>query len=325
MRALIAVIVVAFAAWSGWWYVASRAALSGAEAAFAGLTAQGWKAGNDGISVRGYPNRVDLTIAEPALATPDQSWGWQADFAQLFALSYRPWHLIAALPPRQTLTTPFGPADLEADKLQASLVVKPASNTPLERLQIAGEGLSLRGTSPWAAESLSLALHASAAEVNAYDLGLTLRELAPDPRLVALVPHGLLPERLPIVHLDATLGLTAPLDRHLAESRPQITHINLRELRGEWGPVKLHLSGRLTADAEGFAEGKLDLRIEGAATLLEFLGSGGVLAEKDMRNLSLVISAMSRGADSLTLPVNFARGSMALAVFPLGEAPRLRF
>lgn len=325
MRALIAVIVVAFIAWAGWWVVASRAGVKGAETAFASLSAQGWTARHQGIEVAGFPNRVDLTVTSPEIAPPASAWGWSAPFVQLFALSYKPWHVIAALPERQNLTTPAGPAELTSSSLQASVVVAPSSAVTLERMQVAGSDLVLSGPGTWTAAALSAALRPAVAEINAYDIGFDLTELRPDPQLVSLLPQGLLPETLPLIHIDATTGFTAPLDRHAATTRPQITHVQLREMRAEWGPVRLHLSGRLTPDAAGFAEGKLDLRIEGAATLLELLGASGVIAQKDMRNLTMVLNAMSGGTDSLTVPLNFARGNMTLAVFPLGQAPRLRF
>lgn len=324
MRALIAVIVVAFAAWSGWWFVASKAGRAGAETAFAALQAQGWQARHSGIEVQGFPNRVDLTITEPALSPPMSAWGWSAPFVQLFALSYKPWHVIAAFPPSQTLQTPMGEAQLQSEKLQASVVVTPDTRLGLERGQIAGETLSLQGAGSWKVDALSGAVHKNAAEANAYDLGLTLTGITPDPALTGMLPHGLLPETLPVLHLDALAGFTAALDRHAPETRPELTHLNLRELRSEWGPVKLHLSGQLTPDAEGFAEGSLQLRMEGAATLIEIMGAAGMIAQKDMRNLSFAVKAMSGGKDSVTLPLNFARGRMTLALFPVGPAPRLR-
>ncbi|RRH75109.1 DUF2125 domain-containing protein [Falsigemmobacter faecalis] len=325
MRALIAVIVVAFAAWAGWWFVAAKAGRAGAEAAFTALQAQGWEARHQGIDVQGFPNRVDLTITEPAIAPPASAWGWQAPFVQLLALSYKPWHVIAAFPNEQSLQTPAGPARLRAGKLQASVVVTPDTAVALERGQLAGDMLSLEGPGQWNLDSLSAAIYKNPGEVNAYDLGLTLTGITPDPALTGLLPHGLLPDTLPVLHLDALAGFTAALDRHAAETQPELTHLTLRELRSEWGPVKLHLSGRLVPDAEGLAEGSLQLRLEGAATLIEIMGASGMIAEKDMRNLSFAVKAMSGGQDSVTLPLNFARGRMTLALFPVGPAPRLRY
>lgn len=325
MRALIVVIVVAFAAWSGWWFVASKAGRTGAGATFEALQAQGWTARHKGIAVQGFPNRVDLTITEPEIAPPMSAWGWKAPFVQLFALSYKPWHIIAAFPTLQSLQTPLGEAQLQAGRLQASLVVTPDSSLALSRAQIAGEALSLEGAGTWLVDALAAAVHQNAAEMNAYDLGLTLTGITPDPAVTSVMPQGLLPEKLPVLHLDALAGFTAALDRHAADTRPELTHLTLRELRSEWGPVKLHLSGRLVPDADGFAEGSLQLRLEGAATLIEILGASGAIAQKDMRNLSFAVKAMSGGNDFVTLPLNFARGRMTLALFPLGPAPRLRY
>ena len=323
MRALLMLVVLAFLGWSGWWWVASGAARSGAEAALARMQAQGWQAGHDGLSVAGYPNRIDLTLTAPHLATPDGRWGWRAAFAQVFALSYKPWHLIAAFAPEQQIETPAGPWRLTAARLQSSLVLVPGTALTLDRFNLAGEGLALDGALRSGAETLSLATRPAAGQALAHDIGLDLRGVTIDPRLLALLPPGLLPDRAEVLRLDAVAGFAAPLDRAALEAPPPLTDLTLRELRGEWGPIRLHLSGRLTPDAAGLAEGRLALRLEGAAQALDVAVAAGLIAPEARASWARVLAALAPGGQPLDVPLRLSGGRIALGPLTLGPAPRL--
>ncbi|HSF64747.1 MAG TPA: DUF2125 domain-containing protein, partial [Paracoccaceae bacterium] len=102
MRWLLWIVVAAATLWSGYWFAGSRALERGAVQAIAMQAAQGFVSQAD-VSVQGFPNRFDLTLTEPRFGDPARGLVWEAPFAQLFALSYKPWHLIAAFPPEQRL------------------------------------------------------------------------------------------------------------------------------------------------------------------------------------------------------------------------------
>ena len=324
MRALLGLVIVAFLGWSGWWWFASGAARTGAETVVANLQAQGWQASHGGIAVAGYPNRIDLTLTEPRLATPDRAWGWQAPFAQVFALSYRPWHLIAAFATEQRLQTPAGDWRLQAGKLQSSLVLVPGADLQLDRMQMAGEALVLKGPVQVGLDRLALATRPAVGKALAQDIGLEVTGITPDPRLVAALPAGLFPGQAEILRLDAEVTLTAALDRHAMNAPPQIDAIMLREARLSWGPVKLHLSGRLAPDAAGRAEGDLALRLEGAQAALQLAVAAGLLDPATRGTWAGVIDSLAPGGAALDLPLRLSRGMITLGPLPIGPAPLLR-
>lgn len=323
MRALLGLVLVAFLGWSGWWWAASGAARSGVDQTLAAMQAQGWQVGHDGVAVAGYPNRIDLTATEPRLTSPDGRWGWAAPFAQVFALSYKPWHLIAAFAPDQTVQSPLGPWALTAGKLQSSLVLVPGSDLALDRFQISAEALALDGALRTGADSLSLATRPTVGAAMAHDLGLDIRNIAIDPRLMAALPPGLLPDRAGLLRLDASAGFDAPLDRHALAAPPRLTSLALREARAEWGPIRLHLRGHLVPDAAGFAEGQLALRLEGAAAALELAIAAGLIAPEARGTWAGMLAAMAPGGAAVDLPIRLSRGVVSMGLLPLGPAPRL--
>jgi hypothetical protein len=323
MRAMLGLVVLAFLGWSGWWWVASGAAQRGTETMLATLQAQGWQAGHDGLAVAGYPNRIDLTATAPHLATANGQWGWSAPFVQAFALSYKPWHLIAAFAPDQHLRSPAGDWTLQADRMQASLVLVPGADLALDRFQLSTAALALQGAVSAGADSLSLATRPTAGQALAHDIGLDIRNITVDPRLMAVLPPGLLPDRAAVLRVDAIAAFAAPLDRHAGTTLPPLTRLTLREVRGEWGPIRAHVSGQLAPDARGFAQGQLDLRLEGAAAALDLAIALGWVAPEARATWAGMLAGLAPGGAALNLPLRLAGGRITLGPLPLGPAPRL--
>lgn len=324
MRALLMVVVVAFLAWSGWWWIASRGGVSAVEAGIVALRAQGWSAGHQGLSVSGYPNRIDLTAQGPALATPDRRWQWQAPFVQVFALSYRPWHVIAAFAPEQQIATPVGALRLTAGRLQASVVVEPGTDLVLDRSQLAGEALRLSGAFEASAERLSMATRPTVGAALSHDFGLSVTGLRPADGMVRLLPAALRDTPGAEVRVDAALGFDAPLDRHAVARPPALTRIDLREARIGWGAVRAHLSGQLVPDARGFAEGRLSLRLEGGEQALQAMQALGWFPPQAMAQWEATLRLLAPGGQPLELPLRLGQGVVMLGPLPLGPAPRMR-
>lgn len=324
MRAMLWTVILAFAAWSGWWWFASSTAKTAAEDAFVAARAQGYAAGHGGIAVAGFPNRVDLTVTRPEFAAASGDWGWKAPFVQLFALTYKPWHVIAAFAPEQEIATPFGPLALKAGKLQSSLVLVPGVDLTLDRSQLAGEALSLSGGfGEIGVQSFSLATRQALAAANGHDIGLDLQEIALPPAVQELLPAAEFPPGQAALHVETEAVFDAPLDRHAAVSQPKLTQLTFRNSALSWGAARLGVTGSLKPDAEGRAEGQLMLEISGGAEILRAAQALGLISADLQRKLEMLTLA-ARNGQPLTLPLVFASGQVRLGPFPLAEAPRLR-
>lgn len=324
MRVLTVLVLLAFAGWSGWWWLAADQSRKAAEAWFASVAAEGGGASHGGISVMGYPNRVDLTVSDPVIADARSGWGWRADFLQLFAMTWKPWHLIAVLAPQQEIETPAGPLRVESDSLRASLVLTPGPDLALDRFNFAAESVRWGGTLTGAFDSLSVATRPSVGLALSHDLGVDLRGLMPDPQLLDRLPAGLLPGRIGRFHLDAVLGFTAPLDRHAGTTRPVLEALRLRAGRIEWGDLVVEASGNLTSDAQGFAEGRIEIRAAGWRKALNAVAALGALPPEAVPQWETALATLEGTDGVLVVPLVFAGGRASVAALPVGLAPRLR-
>lgn len=328
MRALVAAVLVLTVLWGGYWFAGSRALERAAEDWFAAQAAAGRVAERQDLSVAGFPSRFDLTVTAPRLADPQSGWGWEAPFVQVFSLTYKPWHVIAALPNEQRLTTPGDTITLTSAKAQASLVVEPGTDLTLDRSVLVGEAITAAASSGWTigAEAARLATRQDPARTDAHEIGLEVANLALDESLVAaLERQSDLPGRISLVRLDAIAGLTAPIDRHFADKSPRLREVEVKEGLVRWGDLAIFARGTLTTGPDGLAQGRIDIRVENWRKALPAARAAGLLTPDMARTLERGLEAVAQAggnADVLALPLTMQDGWMALGPLPLGPAPR---
>ena len=321
MRILTWVVVLLAALYSGYWFVAAKAAREGAETALAEAGARGLEVQHQGLDLTGFPSRFDLTLTEPKLS--GDGWRWQAPFAQVFALSYSPWKLISALPNTQRLELAGQGIEIASTRMQASLFLRPETALPLDRFDAVVEGASLRGEAGWALGFASANASLIAQEGGA-QAAFRMLEIVPDQR-VSEALNGALPATVARLDVLADLGLSQPLGLRAAPA--ELTMITLREAHLVWGPLKLTAAGAVVPDPQGLAEGTLDLRVEGWQQGLAAAEAAGVVPEQFRVMLRSVLENLAAQSDEpgvLKLPLVMAQGQMRLGPLPLGPAPRLR-
>lgn len=285
--------------------------------------AAGLKLDHDGISVSGFPNRFDLTVTGIDLADPARGLAWKAPFAQVFAMTWKPWHLIAALPNAQSIALPDQELALQSSRMMGSLLVVPGTELALEEIVVEGEDLVLQSSAGWlvGARKMVLSTRLDPTRKTAHRLGLALTELAPDP---AISRAAGLPDRIAKVFLDATADLDAPLDRHAAATAPRLVHLDLRAARLVWGVLKLEASGELGKDGEGFATGQITIRVEAWQALPKLLAATGMITPDFAPVLERGLLEMAEaGEDPAVLVVDLRAeaGRLYLGPFPIGQAP----
>lgn len=330
MRALLGIVLAVAGLWAGYWWVGSTAVERGAVDWFAAQEAEGMVARNGGIAVSGFPNRFDLTVTAPELADPAQGIGWRAPFAQVFAMTWKPWHLIAALPQTQVITLPDQSVTLTSTLMMASLLMHPDTAMGLNETRLEASGLGLTSDQGWA---LTVAqVNASTLEdetrANAHRLGLAVKDVVLGDMLAQAVADAGLPAQIDRLHLDAHALLTAPLDRHAGETRPALTGIEVADASLNWGPLSLSAKGALKADETGSAEGEIALRITGWRRLPPLLVALGAVKPQLAPTVERALEVMAAGStdpDLLEVVLKCAQGRMMLGPLPLGPAPRLTY
>lgn len=326
MRLVLGLVAAGAVFYSGYWYVGSRALTAGTETAFAEMHAAGL-GGYGALGLGGFPGRFDLTVTEPELTSADGAFRWSAPEIQLYALSYRPHHVIAVLPPAMTLRVGREEIAVTSDDLRASAVVGIDTSLPLKRAQSVGKSVTLRSDRGWSATAGELRLavregtDATEQEIGAELIGLSLSGLP----AALFGPGGLLPAEGERARLDAVLSLDRPLDRFAPEDGLRVIGADLRALELDWGPVRLSGNGQVEITPSGYPEGRIELGIRNWRAALPVATALGLVRPEiapTVENMLEQLALAGGDAEKLDLPLVFAGGRMSLGPVPLGPAPR---
>lgn len=324
MRGLIAVVLLATAAWTGYWWAGATAIENGVNQWFADHAEGDISMAR--AEVHGIPNRFDLTLTDLKIDRPDQGIRWQTPFAQVYAMSWKPWHVIAALPTGQTIAYQDQTLTLNSSRMRGDVIVHPASDMPLQEVVTESADLELVSDAGWRVSLANLlaSLREDPTTSNRYRLGLRLTDLTPDASLNPVLAEAGLPPRVDEAYLDAHATLSAPLDRNAAQTPPQLLEIDLSEARLTWAEMKFTAKGRITPDAQGFASGEIDLQLQGWQKLPPLLVALGVVQPNMQQPITGMLTGMaSQDGDPAGLDMKLVAkdGRMQLGPFPLGPAP----
>ncbi|MEL7258126.1 MAG: DUF2125 domain-containing protein [Pseudomonadota bacterium] len=331
MRALLTVIVIAALAWSIYWAVGSTGANTAFKTWFEDRRAEGWLADVSSIETKGFPNRFDTTFSDVSLADPETGLAWEAPFFQIFALSYKPNHVIAVWPNVQRIATPLAKYDLASEDMRASLVTEAATTLPLDRLTLTAEALSILeegAREPARVKALTLAVERQPVAENSYRLGFKADGFSPalDWR-VQIDPNGTLPDTLDALSADLTVDFDAPWDINAIQTaRPQPRKINLRLAEARWGQLELQAAGEVTVDTAGIPEGEITIKARNWRDILKLAVETGAIPEGFGQSLEDGLSLMSQLAGNpktLDIPLGLRGGRVLLGPVPIGPAPRL--
>jgi hypothetical protein len=338
MRALLAIVLLAAAAWSGWWWFNASMRENAIEDWLAERRADGWVAEASDVSVNGFPNRLDLTVTGLALADPQEGWSWEAPFFQVMSLTWKPHHFIAIWPDEQVFASPYERAVIENSRMRGSVVFAPGLDLALDRSTVEIENLTVTGDAGWTASLAEAVLSTRRAEgerargPHDYDLNLEAAGLAlPEDWAAGLDRAGVLPTRMEAAGFDLTLAFDRPWDRHAIEDRnPALEGVVVRDMRLSWGRLDLRGRGELVADARGYAEGRLDLRVRNWQEMLEIAVRADLIGRSTARAVETGLDLMSRfggSRNAIDVPLVFEGGRMLLAgpigSISIGDAPRL--
>lgn len=310
--------------WGGYWFLGASALKRSTQAWFTDQTAAGLVADHSAITVAGFAYRFDLTITDPHLADPVSGWGWQAPFVQILAMTWKPWHVIAALPPTQVFHTPDGQdVTVTSTRLMASVMMQPTPALPLKRAVVEGDGLSLSSSDGWrlGLDKVVLAAENVDTQANTLRIGADVGTLTL-PQAYANLPD--LGPALSALHLDANVTLSQPIDRSL--TNPQLLGVTLTQFHITWGVVDLTATGEVNPDAQGFASGQIELHLKGWQSLPAAAVALGLVPptnEETIRRGLEFLAKASPDPEVISLPLTLSDGQMSLGFIPLGPAPAL--
>lgn len=320
IKGLTVLAVLATLAWGAYWYVGTRALDRAIAAAFTHVP----EVAAESYEIHGFPNRFDVTFDAPRF--DGRGFGWRAPFLQLFALTYKPYHLVAVFAPDQILTADGQEVLVHSEDLRASLVMEPSLDLPVERFTLVGHTLDLQ----LAAETHSLdTLRLASRRISplVHQIALAAEGVFPDPALMDRVdPQNLWPRRLDLLRGDIEIETDRPIDRHLADGvAPRVTRVTLTGFHATWPGTDVSLDGRLTPGADGMLSGDVTLHVTGWQALVTELRQAGILDEGTETLLTGTLGAMTQAdGEALDVPLAVVEGDVRLGPLLLGTLPRLR-
>ncbi|MEE2943759.1 MAG: DUF2125 domain-containing protein [Pseudomonadota bacterium] len=325
MRRLTIIVLVAALGWFAYWFIAAQAAKTAYEGWFEDRRSEDWQAEYSELHLRGFPNRIDTTFDNIQLADPDTGIAWSAPFFQIFALSYKPNHLIAVWPNEQTLSSPLQKMRIASDDMKASVVFNANTSLALNRANFATEALVITSDLDWSifAQSLLVALAQDENDDALYQFALQGQGVAPPQALRTAA----LPETMSALDVDASVGFDRPWDIHaLNDRRPQPKSIAIRNAKAQWGPMLIQAVGEMTTDENQFLQGELTLRAEEWQAMIDIARDSGQIdpllidgAQQIMR----LFSSLSGPGENIDLTLTFRDGRTFAGFLPIGIAPQL--
>lgn len=332
--ALAALLGLAYGAF--WWIAAERfqsAALEWIEA----RRAEGYTVGYGAVERDGFPAKLRLTFADPALASPagTQRWSWSASRMVAEITPWAPLRVTLGTdgPQALTLPGPNGPLKYQGSAAVATASITSDGTVPLREVTVRDLILSGQdGNDAVAAGRLHVDLRPAA--------GGAERETVPAYEITARASDLLLPARwaLPLGERVGDLQLDAhvigemrshPWPAALYAWRDAGGVIEVSELDIQYGPLRLTLEGTVTLDGNGQPTGAFVARGEGLPETLDALQRRGLLKGIGVAGLKLAIKVLSRpsktGDPGVNVPLTLHDGILSVASFPLLKLPAIRW
>lgn len=323
MRLLTAILVVLSGLWGGYWYVASSVLESELRTYLETAESNGVSVQYSGLRVQGFPNRFDTTVDTVDLTHVASGIRWRAPFFQAFALSYKPYHLVAVWPHEQRIDFPEGGVTIRSEDLRASLVVEPNKSLALDRFRLDATApvILFDGWEEAAAERLFIATQQAEGPEFSHDVALSLSRASLPRRIMALVdPAGTRSDLIDALEIDATVTLDAKIAR---DTMPTLEHVMIREAVLRWDHLSLGVSGALRVDHLGFASGTLTLRARNWRDVFQMLAGAGLL-DPIWEGAIAPLAAADGDPDNLETDLTLRDGLFYFGPLALGPAPRLR-
>ncbi len=320
MRKLTWIAIILAALYSGYWFVATSALKSGTKNFLEAARNDGLDIQFETLTTAGFPSRFDTTFVNPVVRDRRSGLEWRGDRLSFYALSYKPNHLIAIAPNSQHIAGLGRNIDITSKDLRASLVLAPNTSLEIERATATGEEIDV-GIDMGLGNNLHLrsrdaliALRAAETAPNTYDLAIALQQFSPPVIGAPTADH---------LDLEAQFLLEAPLT---ANGSGRLIELTLTHLRPRWGNVDVTLSGQLSFDQFGYANGTLVLASNDWAQGFDHLVASGVIAPENAPSFKQAIAALTKtmgtGA-ALDAELTVTHGNISMGFVPLGFIPPL--
>jgi hypothetical protein len=303
MRAILGIAVALAVLWGGYWFAGTRVIRAQLDQ---WLVQNADVATVQSFGISGFPSRFDITFDGAAVQDTARGISAKLPFLQVFAMTWKPWHVIAAMPPQIEITYQGQDFTLRSDRMLASALSKPARRFDLTELRLDSEVASLNAQN-WAisAAHMTAAMDATTGQ-NAPRIGLRLRDIT--------LPAGPA-QKLAMPQMVDTLRLDARLDMPKLGA---VLAVDLADLGLVWGQFSVTAKGRLARDDLGFVSGDITLAVQDWPKLPAILAGLGVISGDQIAVLQRGVAVLGTSGE---VRLKLADGKIWMGPILLGRAP----
>lgn len=323
---VLAAVLLSAAGYAAYWFHVAGELRKGVEGWAAERRANGWRVEWRELATAGFPGRVTLHVAEPALARPD-GLAWRTG---ALVASARPWDLTRialTAPGRHLLSWAGHDSELKAATLDGTLDLDRGGR--LREISLAGSGLVLAAAGmDIAADALSLTVLPLAVSAASHDTE-TVR--------FAAAAHGITLPDLPGLVLERRIALAEINGRVLGPipAAPPAASIlawaedggtlEIDHLALDWAPMALEADGTLALDPRGQPLAALSARVRGFPELMDRLAAAGTLDPAAAAAAKMMLSLMAKpdraGRPAVPVPVSVQDGGVWLGPARVAQLP----
>lgn len=329
-RILVAILLAALlsgAGYTAYWFHVAGELRKGVESWAAERRAAGWRVEWRSMALQGFPGRVRLLLAEPAISRPEGMM-WHAETLAAGASAFDLTRITLAAPGRHELDWQGRAGSLDAAALTGELDLE---NGRLREVSLSGNGVVLAGAGQAiAAEALSLVVRPLAVAAATHD-SETLR--------FAAAGHGITLPAIPGLVLDRKVAVAELSGRVLGPISPVAPFaaltawaaeggtIELDRMVLDWAPMMLDADGTVALDPRGQPLAALSARVRGFPELMDRLSASGALDPGAATAAKLLLSLMAKpdrqGRPAVPVPITVQDGGVWMGPARIATMPHL--
>ncbi|MBM3555273.1 MAG: DUF2125 domain-containing protein [Alphaproteobacteria bacterium] len=313
---LLAAFILGMTGWTGWWYYASTRAAQSLVAWIEAKRGEGWTIEHGRVIRSGFPFRIVLSVAEPAIEKNELRWS-----AGLAQGAFKPWdfsHVIVSVEGAQE-----GFAPIQGERRRYTLETSRA----LASARFDAAGRALRADAEFL--DVALAFEGMEGAIKAARLDIHLREagtgidlaLAINKADVAAFGPTPLGPAIAEAALQGRIGEAARLADGMEAWRQAGGTLDITTLRLLWGPLDLAANGTVAFDSQRRPIGAGKAKARGYEETIDAAKS--LIRSSEARLLKIALGALAkRDADPrpyVEVPISAQDGRLFI-----GPAPAAR-
>ncbi len=322
-------ILLVFALYSIYWFVASSQIRGAVEAWVTDQEAAGYVIEREALTVSGYPYRFQITFREPRITAPQSDGGWHAELAalQAHAVPYDLSHWIIRFEGPafvNDLNGPGGRIELGASDARVSLVYNETGETERVGAELIDFTVLTRaGDAPGIQSVSALYLNGIVAPDNTLHVRIMAEDIVAAPGVFSEDVQRAFGYRLDEARMEFSVTQWAAL-AHNADARAWSRAGGLLDITDaalHWGPADLTAVGEFSMDEFARPDGRMSLRVTDPDTLAEALVEAGLIPEQNREALRVAAMLAPRGPEGVSLPFRIRDGGVYLGPARLGGTP----